>query len=46
MHVVKMVGFPYPAISIITHSDPGGDWVKIWYAMLSISLLLRVVLIK
>ena len=46
VHVVKMVGFPYPAISIITRSDPGGDWVKILYAMLSISLLLRVVLIK
>ena len=44
----KNVGFPYPAISIITRSDPGGDWVKTFYTMLSISLLhvLRVVVVK
>ena len=46
VHVVKMLVSNLLAISIITRSDPGGDWVKTFYTMLSILLLLRVVLIK
>ena len=43
VHVVKML---VSYLRIITRLDPGGDWVKTLYTMLSIFLLLRVVLFK